>query len=98
MGCGRTLQQAGVAAFPSIDNKDIAQDPHLTERGFLVQLEHPVVGRRIHAGIPWTMSEKPCAVQHAAPLPGVDADEVFQRLLGLSPQQIDSLRAAEVIY
>ena len=43
------------------------------------------------------MSETPCAVQHAAPLPGADTDEVLRRLLGLSPQEIDALRAAEVI-
>jgi crotonobetainyl-CoA:carnitine CoA-transferase CaiB-like acyl-CoA transferase len=92
------LQQAGVAAFPSMSNRDLAEDPHLTERGYLVQLEHPAVGRRIHAGIPWTMSGTPCAVQHAAPLPGVDTDEVLQRLLGLSPQELESLRAAEVIF
>ena len=93
-----TLQDAGVAAFPSMSNKDLAEDPHLTARGYVVQLEHPVVGRRMHAGIPWTMTGTPCAVQHAAPLPGVDTDEVFQRLLGLTPHEIDSLRAAEVIY
>ena len=51
-----TSQHAGVAAFPSMSNKDLAEDAHLTERGYLVQLEHPVVGRRIHAGIPWRMS------------------------------------------
>lgn len=93
-----TLQQVGVAAFPSMSNKDPAEDPHVTERGYLVALEHPVVGRRIHARIPWTISGTPWAVQHAAPLPGVDSDEVLQRLLGLSPQEIDSLRAAEAIY
>ena len=93
-----TLQQAGVAAFPSMSNKDLAEDPHLTERGYLVQLDHPVVGRRIHAGIPWTMSGTPCAVQHAAPMTGVDTDEVLQRMLGLSAQEIDALRAAEIIF
>jgi crotonobetainyl-CoA:carnitine CoA-transferase CaiB-like acyl-CoA transferase len=93
-----TLQQAGVAAFPSMSNKDLAEDPHLTERDYLVQLEHPTVGRRIHAGIPWTMSATPCAVQHAAPLSGVDTDDIFQRILGLSPPEIDALRAAEIIY
>ena len=87
-----------MAAFPSMSNKDLAEDPHLTERDYLVQLEHPAVGRRIHAGIPWTMSATPCAVQHAAPLAGVDTDDVFQRMLGLSPREIDSLRAAEIIY
>ena len=88
-----------MAAFPSMSNKDPAEDPHVTERGYLVALEHSVVGRRIHARIPWTISGAPCAVQHAAPLPGVDSDEVLQRLLGLSLDGVfDSLRAAEAIY
>jgi crotonobetainyl-CoA:carnitine CoA-transferase CaiB-like acyl-CoA transferase len=93
-----TLQQAGVAAFPSMSNKDLAEDPHLTERGYLVRLEHPVVGKRIHAGIPWRMSGTPCAVQHAAPLAGADTDEVLRRLLDMPPNRIEELRAAEVVY
>jgi len=91
------LQQSRVAAFPSMSNKDLAEDPHLEGRGYLVRAEHPVVGRRIHAGIPWKMSATPCLVERAAPLPGADTDEVLQRLLGLSPQQIDVLRGTEVI-
>ena len=73
------LQKAGVAAFPSMSNRDLGEDRHLDERGYLVQLEHPVVGRRIHAGIPWKMSGTPAEVRHAAPLAGADTDEVFER-------------------
>src|SRR3984893_9554179 len=46
----RILQAVGVAAFPSMGNKDLAEDPHLAERSYLVQLEHPEVGKRIHDG------------------------------------------------
>ena len=35
------LQRAGVAAIPTLSNKDLAHDPHLRERGYLVELEHP---------------------------------------------------------
>jgi crotonobetainyl-CoA:carnitine CoA-transferase CaiB-like acyl-CoA transferase len=92
-----TLQRAGVAAFPSMSNKDLAEDPHLTARGYLVRVEHPAVGRRIHAGIPWKMSGTPCAVRNAAPMPGADTEEVFARLLGLSTENIEALRKAEVL-
>lgn len=91
------LQRAGVAAFPSMSNKDLAEDPHMTERGYLVQLEHPEVGRRIHAGIPWTMSGTPCKIRHAAPLRGTDTDDVLKSLLGLSAQEIERLRKAEIV-
>src|SRR6266851_2356107 len=42
----RILQSVGLAAFPSMSNKDLAEDAHLRERGFLVELEHPEVGKR----------------------------------------------------
>src|SRR5579863_760365 len=44
----RRLQAVGVAAFPSMSNKDLAEDPHLNERDYLVRLTHPVVGERAH--------------------------------------------------
>ncbi len=92
-----SLQRAGVAAYPSMNNKDLATDPHLIERGYLVQAEHPEVGRRIHAGIPWTMSETQCRVRHAAPVLGADTDDVLRSLLGLSAQEIARLREAEIV-
>ena len=80
----RELQQAGVAAFPAMSNKDLATNEHLKDRGFLVQMEHPIVGRRIHTGIPWTMSGTPCEIRRAAPLRGADTDSVLKQLLGYS--------------
>jgi crotonobetainyl-CoA:carnitine CoA-transferase CaiB-like acyl-CoA transferase len=91
------LQKAGVAAFPSMSNKDLAEDRHLDERGYLVRLPHPVAGTRVHAGIPWTMSGTPCEVRHAAPLAGADTDEVLRSLLGYSQEKIADLRRTEVL-
>jgi benzylsuccinate CoA-transferase BbsF subunit len=92
----KRLQGAGVAAFPSMSNKDLTHDPHLKERGYLVQLEHPEVGRRIHAGIPWKMSASPCSVSKVAPLLGEDTEAVLTSLLKLSDEQIQELRRREI--
>jgi benzylsuccinate CoA-transferase BbsF subunit len=91
------LQRAGVAAMPTMSNKDIALDLHLRERGFLVELEHPEVGRRTHAGIPWTMSETACRVGKPAPVFGADTDDVLTSLLGLPSERIEELRNSGVI-
>ncbi len=91
------LQRSGVAAFPTLNNKDVTLDPHLAHRGFLVQLEHPEVGRRIHSGVPWTMSATPCRVSKPAPVLGADTDQVLMELLGYSRRQIEELRAANVL-
>ncbi|MBV8453655.1 MAG: CoA transferase, partial [Deltaproteobacteria bacterium] len=92
----KLLQGAGVAAFPSMSNKDLTDDPHLRGRGYLVQLEHPEVGRRIHAGIPWKMSASLCSVSKVAPLLGEDTEAVLTSLLKLSIEQIQELRRREI--
>jgi crotonobetainyl-CoA:carnitine CoA-transferase CaiB-like acyl-CoA transferase len=91
------LQRAGIAAIPTLTNKDVALDRHLRERGFLVELDHPEVGKRTHAGVPWTMSATPCKVRRPAPILGVDTDEVLRSLLGFSRSEIESLRRDRVI-
>ena len=78
-------------------NKDLALDRHLRERGYLVELEHPEVGKRIHVGIPWTMSGTPCRVWRAAPLLGQDTDYLLSSLLGYSPEKIAELRDRKIL-
>jgi benzylsuccinate CoA-transferase BbsF subunit len=92
----RLLQSAMVAAFPSMSSKDLTDDPHLKERGYLVRLEHPEVGLRFHAGIPWKMSASPCRVSKVAPLLGEDTEAVLRSLLKLSDEQIQELRRREI--
>ncbi|HEV3109664.1 MAG TPA: CoA transferase [Candidatus Binataceae bacterium] len=91
------LQRHGVAAFPSFNSKDVAEDPHLRERGFLVQLEHAEGGRLTEPGIPWNMSATPCRVRRAAPALGSDTEEVLTRLLGYSHDKISALRRDEIV-
>jgi len=93
----RVLQAVGVAAFPSMSNKDLAEDPHFAKRGYLVQLDHPEVGKRIHAGIPWKMSETPCTVRTPAPLRGADTEDVLKSMLGFTLDRIEQLRKTEVL-
>jgi benzylsuccinate CoA-transferase BbsF subunit len=93
----RKLQAAGVAAFPSMNAKDLAEDSHLNERGYMVQLEHPEVGKRKHAGVPWKMSGTPCAVRFAAPRRGVDTEAVLKSLLGYSSDRVEQLMKAGVL-
>jgi benzylsuccinate CoA-transferase BbsF subunit len=93
----RELQRVGVAAYPSLSNKDLAENEHLRDRGFLVALEHPEVGKRIHAGVPWTMSGTPTKVRKPAPLRGADTESVLGDLLGYSPAEIERFRTDGVL-
>jgi crotonobetainyl-CoA:carnitine CoA-transferase CaiB-like acyl-CoA transferase len=92
------LQRAGVAAFPTLSNKDLAEDPHLIERGFIIEVDHPEAGRRKHTSIPWQMSATPNRAMTRAPLLGENTTEVLQSVLGYSADQIKRLTAEGVLY
>src|SRR5262249_36676060 len=82
----KKLQAAGVAAAPCADNRYLCDDDaHVAQRGYWVELNHPEVGVRRHAGIPWRMSGTPTAVKAPAPGLGQHTDEVLARLGGGGP-------------
>ena len=91
------LQAVGVAAFPAVTNKELAEDPHLQNRGFFVEQPHPEVGARRHAGVPWVFSDTPCQVRRPAPCVGQDTEDVMQRVLGYSTEEIATFRARGVL-
>ena len=91
------LQAAGVAAFPALTNKELAEDEHMRGRGFFAELAHPEVGVRQHAGVPWMFSDTPCAVRRPAPCLGQDTEDVLQRVLGYSADEVAVLKDNEVL-
>ena len=91
------LQAAGVAAFPSCTTEELVHDRHLAEREFFEKIEHPTVGARIHAGIPWRLSEADNGVKTHAPLLGFHTDEVLMERLGVSSSQIATWRESGIL-
>ena len=91
------LQAAGIAAFPAARNRDLAEDPHLQARGYFVALDHPEVGRRLHAGVPWRMTTNDSHVRSAAPCLGADTDQILRDVCGYDDDAIARLRADDVL-
>lgn len=92
------LQAAGVAAFPVQDCRDLVEDEHLESRGFFARLPHPEVGVRIHAGIPWRLSDTPLAVRRPAPLLGGDNEYVVRVIIGRTDAEFEALTASGVLH
>jgi crotonobetainyl-CoA:carnitine CoA-transferase CaiB-like acyl-CoA transferase len=92
------LQGAGVAAFPPVATPELVTDSHLEVRNFFVRLEHEEVGMRVHAGIPWQLSDTPLAVRAPAPLLGADNEYVVMKILGRSRAEYERLLADKVLY
>lgn len=91
------LQAVGVPAFPSLSNRELAENEHLAVSGFLVRKRHPEVGVRTHTGVPWRMARRPDGVRNRAPLLGEHTDAVLSGLLGLAAREIARLRATGAI-
>jgi len=73
---------------------DYFTDPHLTERGFIVEVEHPVNGPMQLMRHPLRM--RGAVEQQRAPLLGEHTDEVLGGLLGLDQDALTALRSEGV--
>jgi len=83
------LQEAGVRCAPVKNAADLANDPQLGNRGFFVQLHHPILGNTYSDGTPIMLSRTPAQHRRAAPLLGQDNHYVYQVLLGLSDEEFN---------
>ncbi len=92
------LQKVSVAAFPVLSNRGLVEDPHLNDRNFFEEWDHPEIGRKKYDGVLWKMSKTPGKIRRHAPLIGQHNNFVFGELLGLSREEIDKLIEEKVIY
>jgi crotonobetainyl-CoA:carnitine CoA-transferase CaiB-like acyl-CoA transferase len=92
------LQNAGVAATPSLSSEALFNDPHFKERHIFRQVDHPVIGKNWVIAPPWQFSETPAAIRSCGPRLGGHTEEIFSGYLGMSPDEIDKLKKENVIY
>ncbi|MBI4083939.1 MAG: CoA transferase [Candidatus Lambdaproteobacteria bacterium] len=91
------LQAAGVPAFPSLNGKDLTENPHLAARHFWERWPHPEVGTLPLASVPWRLTRRPSGTRGRAPLLGEHTDAVLSELLALPPAEIGRLRQAGIL-
>ena len=92
------LQSAGIAAAPVLDSVQVLNNPQLRHRGFFITPDHPEVGPREVMGTPVLYSNIPDKRIGTAPLFDEHNDYVFGKILGLSPDEIESLVKSEIIF
>lgn len=91
------LQALGVPAAPVLDGEDIALDPATHAAGLVVELDHPVVGRRSYSTLAFRHSRTPGSHTVAAPTFGQHTEQILREDLGCSQEEIARLRDQEVI-
>ena len=85
-----------VTAAPVNTIAQAAEDPHPWERGALVEVPDPIAGKINVSGDFWHFSRTP-AVVGPTPMPGEHTDELLTGLLDYTPEQLDELRAEQVL-
>ncbi len=91
------LECAGVPCGPINDVAQVFDDPQVRHRGLRIEMPHPCAGSVPQVASPLRLSASPVSYRNAPPLLGEHSERVLQRLLGLSAEQIASLRQTGVI-
>lgn len=93
----RLLHAAGVPAGRVYQAKDMLADPHFAAREAIVRLAHPILGSFPVQNVAPKLSATPGSVRSLGPELGADNDSVYREWLGMSEEDIASLRADGVI-
>jgi formyl-CoA transferase len=91
-----TLAGAGVPCGAVLDSAEVLSDPHLRQRGFITELEHPRRGIYPMPGNPVRLSDSPTDMVRSPTL-GEHNAEVYGKQLGYGDAEIEALRRDGVI-
>lgn len=93
----RLAQARAVPATPVYTVAEVAESPHLAERGYFVDVEHPVAGKVRMPGAPYKFSETPWAIRRPAPRLGEHNRAVLVERLGYPAEHLPLLRRTGII-
>ena len=93
----KLCQEHKVPCAPVRTIEEVVDDPHLQDREYFVDIDHPAAGILAYPGSPFRLSRTPGKVQAPAPLLGQHNEEVYCGQLGLSREELTRLRMAEII-
>ena len=85
------LRAAGVPCGRINTTAEALGDPHVLERGMIIELEHPALGIVKSLATPVHLSDTPLVYRRHPPRLGEHSDEVALEI-GYSPAQLDRLR------
>ena len=91
------FEKEGIPYSPINTVKDICEDPHISHREMLVEIDQPVVGKMKICGSPFRLSETPGRVAAPAPMLGEHSEQVLREMLGYSQEKIDRLQSDGII-
>jgi formyl-CoA transferase len=86
------LGKAGVPCGATLDTGEVLDDPHLNARGAITTIDHPTRGRVRLPSCPVRLSASE-AVTTPPPLAGQHTEEILAEVLGLTKDEVATLRS-----
>lgn len=91
------LEKLGVPCGPINSIDQVFADPQIQSRNMIVNLHHPLSADLRLPGNPIKYSRTPLHIERAPPLLGKHTDVVLQEMLGMSAEEITTLRKWDVV-
>lgn len=91
------LEDARVPCGPVNTLDQVFEDPQILARGMRQKIVHPILGGVPTVGNPIKLKLTPVEYRTAPPLLGEQSAQILQRVIGLSEQEIKTLRSKRVI-
>ena len=88
----KVMADAGVPCGACQDTAEVLADPHLIERGMIVEMEYPPRGAFKTVGLPMILSDSPADYKRP-PMLGEHTESVLSELLGVSREEVRQLKA-----
>ena len=86
-----------VPCAPVRTTQEVVDDPHLKERGYFVDINHPAAGSQTYPGSPFRLSLTPGEINVPAPLLGQHNEEIYCGRLSLPMEELGRLRMAGIV-
>lgn len=93
----RRCDAVGVPAGPILNVDEVLSNEHVTARGMVEDYEHPLIGSFKGLRVPFKFKGFDDPVMKRPPLLGEHTDSILQENLGLSAEEVDTLRTQRAI-
>jgi CoA:oxalate CoA-transferase len=93
----KRLISEDVPSAPVRELDEVINDPHMHSRGMLHHVDHPTYGKLVLPSSPLKLHDSPHPVREESASLGDHNNEVYADWLGLSPAEIETLKAEGVI-
>jgi crotonobetainyl-CoA:carnitine CoA-transferase CaiB-like acyl-CoA transferase len=88
----------GIQIVPALTAKETREFPHLATRGYWVEIEHPELETTMtYPGGFMKSTEMTCGIRRRAPLIGEHNEEIYEKELGLSAEELMVLKQSGII-